>query len=466
MHGEEAKKLEALIEARIGHYRQPGWQQAFRAALNARAWPADGAALARLSGELQDSPLAGAAWQEILGSIAIGETRFLRDRRWFRQIERLVLRPLIQQRRDAGYLHIRIWSAGCSTGEEPYTLAFLLRDMLPDAKHWTISILATDLRQDALRFAEQAVYERSRLRELSPEQIGRHFTPVAGRKFAVASELRQMVKFMPLNLTDTAECESIAGGGYDLILCRNVLIYLRPDQQRQLGARLAKAVSRSGWLVVSPAEAMNEWYAPLQPVNTAEAILFRHPVQGHKPHRLAEPAADNGECTGPAINVPQVPAFMSLQPEPQAEQPEPPALESQDELARLRDVANGGDLVKARQACQALLKQDAANEHVCILLAEICLEQQDWDAAKRVARHAIYLNPHSALAHFLLASALRRGGKPELARRAMNVAVELAGGTGDGSAPILPQSELMLQHIHQAARLFLSGKIATDSRDD
>ncbi len=433
--------LETLIATRLGHYPQGSWQPALRAELQKRGWRNDGAALAALAAELTTTPLAAPGWQDLLNVVAIGETRFLRDRAWFAQVERHALTTLIEQRRQFGLKRLRCWSAGCSTGEEAYTLALLLRDMLPDADEWLITILATDARGNALRHAEAGIYDHRQLRELSADQVARHFQPAASGKWLAAPELRRLVSFTPLNLADETEWQRVAGGGHDLILCRNVLMYMSPAQQRRIGAYLSETLAMGGWLAVSPAEAMADWYTPLQPLNTPDAILFHKaaviaaapappPVPTAKPTAKLAAALPSLPATAPAM----VPDAASL--------------------LRLRRLADAGARAEAARQCRQLLAGMPHEAECWLLLAEISLELEDWEAAKEAARRASYLAPASALAHFLLANAFWRSGKAEPARRAMNTALRLTG-PDPGNEPVLPQSEITLRHIHHAARLFL-----------
>ena len=200
------------------------------------------AVLAKLPG---DSP----EWKDFVGHFTVGETYFFRDRGCFEALED-VLAPLVERRRREGSRRLRIWSAGCSSGEEPYSVAMLLDRLLPDRADWSITILATDLNPQTLSAARRGVYREWSLRE-TPDQLRRRYFATRGAgTFELDSDIRRMVTFAPLNLADGAY-PSLATNtsAMDLILCRNVIMYFTRAAQRETVARLQElepAVSVSG----------------------------------------------------------------------------------------------------------------------------------------------------------------------------------------------------------------------------
>jgi chemotaxis protein methyltransferase CheR len=410
-----------VVASRLGLSVQESWRVRLAPVATALAMPTDPGRLDFLRRQLEWDRLDTPAWRQITAAVTTGETRFLRQKSWFKQIERLALAPLIRRCRQQGTLSLRVWSAGCSTGEEPYTLALMLRELLPDFAAWRIEIQATDIRSDALEAAERGEYDARQLRELEDGQIARFFVPVGPSRFAVGPDLRHGLKFRTLNLVERAAAGSDgAEDKFDLILCRNVLMYMMPPAQRSVAACLVGALRPQGWLVVSPAEASAEWFRPLTPVNTAEAILFCNRPAALQP--VAQPL--------PAVQPVQAARSLSAVPE----SAKPPAAErvaatdASTQLVALRLLADRGNLTEARSQCQALLDQDRLNGEASLLLAEICSELNDLPAAYEAARHAVYLAPSSPHAHFLLAGALSRLGRTAPARKALAVAQALSGG--------------------------------------
>jgi chemotaxis protein methyltransferase CheR len=415
---EAVSALMEIVASRLGLSVQETWRTRLHAIVEALAMPADPERRRILLRQWERERLDIPAWRRIINAVTIGETRFLRQKSWFRQIERLALAPLIRHCRQQNTLSLCLWSAGCSTGEEPYTLALMLRELLPDFAAWTIEIHATDIHGDAIEAAERGEYEARQLRELEDWQIARFFVPAGPSRFAVAPDLRRGVKFRNLNLTEFAAADLGGGeGSFDLIICRNVLMYMAPPVQRIVATSLVNALKPRGWLAVSPAEASAEWFKPLIPVNAAEAILFsKAPVAPRASPPLtrhADPSAAHSSSTAeiksPAIE-PIAPTDLSAK------------------LRALRLLADRGLLEEARTQCQAVLAVDRLNSEASLLLAEICSELNDLPAAYEAARQAVYLAPSSPHAHFLLAGALSRLGRIAPARKALSVARALADG--------------------------------------
>ena len=411
---EAVSALMDLVAVRLGLSVQESWRVRLHAIAEALAMPADPERRRILLRQWERERLDTPAWRRIIAAVTIGETRFLRQKSWFRQIERLALAPLIRRCRQQNTLSLRLWSAGCSTGEEPYTLGLMLRELLPDFAAWRIEIHATDIHGDAIAAAERGEYEARQLRELEDWQIARFFVPAGPSRFSVAPDLRRGVKFQNVNLTEFAAA-GFGGGedGFDLIICRNVLMYMAPPVQRNVATSLVNALKPHGWLAVSPAEASAEWFKPLIPVNAAEAILFFNPPVAPRAaaaERPAEPFAGH--------------SVRSEAVEPPVARPVP-VTDIAARLRELRSLADRGVLEEARLQCRALLAADRLNAEASLLLAEICSELNDLPAAYEAARHAVYLAPSSPHAHFLLAGSLSRLGRAVHARKALSVARDL-----------------------------------------
>jgi chemotaxis protein methyltransferase CheR len=449
-------RLSEIVTRRLGLSVQDVW--ASRLERIVAGLPVD-----RLEGmlsQLADLDLDAPLWQQIISGVTIGETRFLRQRSWFNQIERLAIAPLIKQRRQEANLRLRFWSAACSTGEEAYTLAILVSGLLPDIDRWQITILATDVRSDALQEARRAEYNRRQLRELDDHQIARYFTGQSQNALSVSDDIRRMVRFGTLNLADAAgrpfdESE----GRFDLIICRNVLMYMIPDMQRKIANHLTAALGKDGWLAVSPAEASADWYRSLTPVNAPEAILFTK-----TPSTRPQPQTRRPDRHVPASSRRPVPPVTPLPPSAEAAK----ALDTS--ISELRALADRRMLAEARSGCADLLAADRLNCDASMLLAEICLELDDPSSACDAARKAIYLAPQSAMAHYLLAGALGRMGRTVRARNAMRTALELAN-AADAETPAATCSDITHQQIRNAASAFLNsgsrqtGRIMHDQRE-
>jgi chemotaxis protein methyltransferase CheR len=405
----EADMYEA-VAARTGLAVQDAWHKRLEDILGALDTAARQARLS-VSSYLDQSAIDQPVWRRILSAVTIGETRFLRQKSWFAQVERLALMPLINLRRRENTLKLSLWSAGCSTGEEAYTLAMLLRKSLPDIDAWDIDIHATDIREGAIEAARRGEYDRRQLRELEDRDILQFFAPASPALLAVSPALRGMVGFHVENLADHAGF-TVPTRKFDLILCRNVLMYLKPDMQRSVATYLTRALRNGGWLAVSPAEASAEWFKPLLPVNAPEAIFFvKRPAPSPDKPRNVEPVE-------PIANEPIRAAAPKLTPAA--------PMDAKAAFDELRLLADRGDLAEARARCQSLLATDGLDNDATILLAEICSELNDAPAAYEAAKRAVYLSPSSSHAHMLLAGALSRLGHGVRARKSWVTATRLA----------------------------------------
>jgi chemotaxis methyl-accepting protein methylase len=191
----------------------------------------------------------------LVEAIGIQVSHFFRDPYVFEYLAKYVL-PAIIERKRANNREIRFWSAGCSTGEEAYTLAILLDLALrKETDCWLSYIFASDINGLALRFAADAIYPREKLLETKMGLIDTYFQ-VEAEGFRVRPFLRERVQFCHDDLVSTrtvAPAESIFGD-FDLVLCRNVLIYFEPQLQEQVLQKLFRSLGASGFLVLGPSE--------------------------------------------------------------------------------------------------------------------------------------------------------------------------------------------------------------------
>ena len=238
------------------------------AGLELPAWVVEARAAARIAllggtpGDyvaLIDSGRGVAELSELIEAVRVGESRLFRHRS---QVDALaeVVAPALRAR---GRRQVRVWSAGCAAGEEPYTLAIVLAHALPDA---TISIIATDVSADALAQAQAATYPRAALQHV-PEAYRDRFI-AEGDVVRVAPEIAALVTFERANLLDGA-----APRGCDLVWCRNVLIYFTADARRRVIERLVGATVPGGFVFVGYSESLRD-VAELDGMRASDAVYY------------------------------------------------------------------------------------------------------------------------------------------------------------------------------------------------
>jgi len=187
-------------------------------------------------------------YDALLERLLTQETRFFRYPEPFSALERKVLPEMHMKKFWENPRALRIWSAGCSTGEEPYSIAVSICDTLEFADAWNISILATDISKQALQHAERGVYRKSVLENLSPRQVDNYFVKV-GEQFMVKPKIRNMVSFAPVNLAQATYM-----GRFDCIFCMNVMIYFSDERRAQLIQRFYEYLEPGGYLFLGHAE--------------------------------------------------------------------------------------------------------------------------------------------------------------------------------------------------------------------
>jgi chemotaxis protein methyltransferase CheR len=197
--------------------------------------------------------------QRVLEAITTHETRFFREPRQFEFLEE-VAAPRWRAEAAAGRRprRLRAWSAGCSTGEEAYSLAMLLGSCLPPAAGWSVEVLATDLSERALERAREGVWPLAKADDIPAGHLETWMRRgVRGREGSMAASpaLRRLIRFERANLND----ERLAvAGPFDLVLCRNVLIYFRPDRRRLVVERLLARLAPGGYVLLGHAESLAE----------------------------------------------------------------------------------------------------------------------------------------------------------------------------------------------------------------
>jgi chemotaxis protein methyltransferase CheR len=365
--------------------------------------------------------------------LTIGETYFFREPRALDLVCRYARDRLAAGK--AGPL--RIWSAGCCTGEEPYSIAMALRQQVPQLAPDRVSILATDLNEAFLEFARAGEYRRWSFRRTPAPLQGAHFETIPGGRYRIATALRAQVNFAQLNLAlPVYPSPATQTDGMDIIFCRNVLMYFSRSQMKKVIARLRDCLVDGGWLVVNPSEASSELFTGFTPVFYPDAVFFHKSGPG-KPAPLAAPKAPHPLPVPLPVPRPEPrlrekavrparPALAAAAPR-QASAP-PAGLEA---LERAQALVRSGEVAAALQCLRRAGEAEPLAAALHQGAALIALEHGDQALARQSLKRLLYLQPDSALAHYLYALLEHAQGRRESAVRLLESCDALLAAAGE-----------------------------------
>ncbi|HSH53455.1 MAG TPA: CheR family methyltransferase [Methylotenera sp.] len=426
---------------------------------------------------------------QILAShLTIGETYFFRDKELLEALTQHVLPEIIRNQRGREQ-RLRFWCAGCCSGEEAYTLAILLHQLLPDIQDWKVTITATDINLHFLDKATKGIYGEWSFRNAPVWLKKRYFNASADGHYSILPEIKKLVTFDYLNLVE--DVYPLLGNNtnaMDLIFCRNVLMYFSPVQAQRVISNLSKALVEDGWLVVSPSEASKALFPQFTNVNHPGAILFQKDraaaITKPKP-TVTKPAA---KFVAPIIEEyvqlellphPTSDAFLEQVSSPVKNSLDPSVLSDQLALAQslysqgryaevvdmlaatiaenaskhskdlaknlavfslmARALANQGRLKEALECCSRWIAADKVNADGYYMRALILMESGDIKQASSSMQQAIFLRPNFVLAYFSLGNIARSSGKMDEAYKYFSIVKRLLNGHQPNE--ILPESD-------------------------
>lgn len=409
--------------------------------------------------------------ERLVNALTIGETHFFRDSAQFDALYYHVLPQIIERRRSLRTM--RIWSAGCASGEEPYSIAMALRDLLPDVDDWSITILGTDVNTKALDRARKGLYSEWAFREERAKQAKPRYFTRSENRCELKQEVRRMVSFRWLNLADS-HYPSVESNTtlMDMILCRNVTIYFTEPVIREVVRRLYDSLVNGGWLVVGHSEPSLVTYYQFQAYNSYNTVLYR------RADLFADGLKDVGVPVAfPTFEKPVEKPARRVVSVPSPPPPPPPArdaapdittdldeapTEEADPLDRARELLGYGRSEEARDmllelaatrreraVVSALLGAAYANlgcwtdaEHWCLeaigsdklmleayyTLSLVCQHQGRLADAVGAMKKVVYIDHTYVLGHFGLADLYHADGRLPQAQKSLDNALRLLEG--------------------------------------
>lgn len=357
----------------------------------------------------------------LVEEITIGETYFFRHREHFDALQDVVFPDLMN--RNATTRRIRIWCAGCADGAEPYSLSILLKkEMGHRLIGWDVTILGTDINRQYLAAAREGAFERWSLRSTSDEVRDECFVE-RDRKWILAPGYRAGVSFQFHNLVEDPFPPAADPAPFDLIICRNVMIYFDPQQMGSIVKRFHGALEKGGWLLVGPSEPNMTHFQSFRAVNAPGVTLYQRPAETIPP---LEPAPSLEPVLLDLIPAMALPAPLFREAEV------PPAGEIADHalptLTDLRSSADRGDWDDAARYGQELIQFDSLNALAHFHYALVLEQMGRLSESERSLRRALYLDRQSPLVHYHLGRLLRSKGDLRQAERCYLNAVDLVAG--------------------------------------
>lgn len=396
---------------------------------------------------------------ELARRLSVVETYFLRNREQFN-----ALQDLIVERARSGVRHLRVLSAGCSSGEEPYSIALVARENLPELDRWDVSITAIDVNPEGLERARGGRYRNWSLRE-TPEEVQRRYWKPAGDEFVLDPAVRAMVRFEARNLVDT-DPQFWRPEAFDIVFCRNVLMYFTPDAARAVVGRFARSLAPGGYLFLGHAETLRGLSGDFHLCHTHGTFYYRKRHAGEhrgadarvavaapaesrtvsapldaswfqaiadSSARIHELTKDNENETHAAKNGAPVRPDGALRHAADLWKSErfhdalaalagPAPTDADSLLLRAMLHLSSGDIASAMRACAGLLEVDDLNAGAHYVMA-LCHEHGgNRDAAAEHDRAAAYLDADFAMPRLHLGLMARRAGQKESAGRELHAA--------------------------------------------
>lgn len=397
------------------------------------------------------SPLTQEHVDILAANLTIGETYFWREPQTFEALEKIIIPELIHHRQK-GEKRIRIWSAGCSSGEEPYSIAIALRRLIPFIKDWNISILATDINPRSLHKASLGEYGQWSFRSTPSWLKEKYFIQKPNNRFEVIPEIKGMVKFEYLNLAEDIYPSTLnETNAMDIIYCRNVLMYFSQDRFRQVARGFYNSLVQGGYLLVSASELSLQNFPDFTPVNVQGMVLYKKTAG--KIRKLRQTTTETQpepvifqfipEPENTAESVMYQPQIVETEILKRVEVPihidtnyekslkyysqgrykevidtlQNDELNNEEQILLVRTLANLGKLADALKVCEKAIVLNKVEPRLHYLYATILQENNQLDEAVASLKRAVYLDSNFVLSYFSLGNIYRQLGNTNAAKK-------------------------------------------------
>lgn len=383
--------------------------------------------------KMHTAPDTDPAWQAVIKALTIGETYFLRDDAHFQLMRTRILPEIIARRRQHGQRELAIWSAGCASGEEAYSLAITLAETLADLDDWQITLLGTDLNSAALSAARRGVYRQWAFRNTTHDFQTRYFDQSTDG-LQIQPRFRDLVTFRQANVLSWTPLIR-----FDLVLCRHVLLYFHQAQACRAEDRLYEALLPGGWLLLGQSEDLHHRRERWQSHAETGAPLFQRPrpalTPASPPPRRSDPlhngltfetSAQSSSALVEKATYEMAVRAIQNEDYGQAELLLTELIAARPDSAPAHTLmacvqVSARNIAQAKQILQTALRLDPLLADAHYLQALLHLEDGQRDAAVRALRAALYSQRNHPLASYLLGTLrAQEGSLPEARRHWIN----------------------------------------------
>ncbi|MBI5511635.1 MAG: hypothetical protein HY903_23000 [Deltaproteobacteria bacterium] len=385
--------------------------------------------------------LPGTEGEQALGwlvrELTIGESYFFRIFEQFTTLRR-VIPTLHDEKVKAGDPEFRVWSAGCAAGEEAYSLAILLRQSLPRGTPGRV--IGTDINPEFLSRAAAGEYSSWSLRGLEEHERAAYFEQTGDNRFLLRADFKTGVSFRYHNLRHDPAVVLVGGALFDVILCRNVLIYFEPDMAAAVALQLAGVLGRGGYLLFGPSDPVPAELEGLERCEDNAGIMFHRPFVA-PPVTAATRQRRRPKGAGRASAKAPPPGRRTVVTRPAAVAPEPATPVDAAALRRAEAhlLANRGQLDAAVASVERWLSTAPTSLDASYLLASLERRRGNDGRALELLRQCLYLDPCYVLAHFATAEIHAAAGNRDAARGGFSNTLDLLANLDDEA--LLPGSD-------------------------
>ncbi len=346
--------------------------------------------------------------EDLVICITIGETYFFRDKKLFQIVREKILQNIIISRKNTSKT-LKIWSAGCSTGEEAYSIAILIKELIPDYEDWNIKIIATDINENFLNRAKNGIYGEWSFRGLNESFKKKYFDRINNNQYKIKDSISKLVEFHNLNLvSDIYLLNNKIINNIDIIFCRNVLIYFNKYRAQKIINHFYKSLINEGWLIVAPAENLYINSTCFIPVNINDTFLYNKNTSIDKVEKVIykKDILENSLIEQEINKYGTLKNDLRLISKNTSIPLKTPEKETKISIKKLKNLcqclANEGKLHEALECCKKIICEEKTNPTNYYLLASIQEEQGNIVEAIISLKRAIYLDSDFIMAYFNL----------------------------------------------------------------